>query len=112
MVEISAADWHRMIPTSLIRASDFRALREIGQQTGSLLVDRSIALDRREFAAQAAGENRNAGARGLHDVGVLLPTVGGRTAQHRRLRRDAVVSASGILAEIDLDAADFGRIPA
>jgi hypothetical protein len=53
LVGIDAADRHRMILVSRIWASGFRALREIGQQAGSFLVDDGIALDRRGFAASA-----------------------------------------------------------
>jgi hypothetical protein len=70
--------------------------------------NRGIALDRGMFATEAAGQRRDAGTGGLDDVGVLLSAVGGGAASKRRLRRNAVVAASGVLAEVDLDAISLG----
>lgn len=71
----------------------------------------SVTLDRRMFATEAAGQGRDASTGGLDDVGILLSAVGGGAASKRRLRRNAVVAASGVLAEVDLDAISLGGEP-
>jgi hypothetical protein len=112
LVGIVVPDGHHMIWAHLIGAGCRWAFVNIGQQTRPLVVDSGITLDRRVFAAETATEYRNAISTGLDNVGILRGTMSRWPPQNCRLRGDAVVSASRILTEIDLDATNFGGISA
>lgn len=101
-----------MIRARLIGAGCLWAFSNIRQETQPLFVDGGIALDRRKFAAETATEYRNAISARLDNVGILRRTMSSLPTQDCRLRRNAVVSTCRILAEIDLNAANLGGIPA
>ena len=101
-----------MIRARLIGAGCLWAFSNIRQETQPLFVDGGIALDRRKFAAETATEYRNAISARLDNVGILRRTMSSLPTQDCRLRRNAVVSPCRILAEIDLNAANLGGIPA
>ena len=97
-----------MIGASGIGATGSHCFRDMRKEAIAFFGNGSVTLDRGMFATNTAGQRRNARPRGLDNVGVLLRAVSGRTASKRRLRRDAVIAASRVLAEVDLDTASLG----
>ena len=98
-----------MIHTCRVRATGRWRFREIGQKTVTFLGDGGVALDRWMLAADAAGKRWDASTSGLDDVGVLGSPVGDGSASDHGFSGNTVVAASGVLAEVNLDAADLGR---
>lgn len=97
-----------VIPAGRVRATGQGWFRQGGQEAVALLGDSGIALDRRIFTAHAAGKRGHSGAGALHGVAVLRGAVCSGAANNGLFWRDAVVAASGVLAEVDLNAASLG----
>ena len=95
-----------MIGAGFVRTGGFWAYLQILEIARKLLGDGCVAFDWRIFSAFAAMEHRDSASR-LHQIAVLQAMVC-PPAQNGCFWRNAIVAASWVLAEVDLDAVSFG----
>ena len=95
-----------VVGAGFIRAGRFWCDHQVLEEASSFLGDGGVAFDGGVFAARTAMEGGNASGR-LDDVAVLQALCGS-ALQYGNSWGNAVVAASGILAEIDLDTVSFG----
>lgn len=102
----------RTVRAGFVRTTRYRAPFEGLQKAVAFLGNRQIALDRRHFVAGTTMKKGNARTRAGQLVGILVGTMGSRSALDRPLRQNAEVAARRVLAEIDLDTISFvGNAP-